>query len=199
MLGTAAVVATGSRTSLVGLVVVAYLITIARPTERSVRSMTWVTVLAAGFIAIAASAGAGPLARFAPSQFSSGTHSAEGNRLDLWGVALRGIWENPWGVGVGNYSAMHRFINAPHNIVLEYTVEVGWLAGLVVLAGLGAAHREAWRRVTGRDGVEIASVFWFQAVGLMVGGEATLTAVPLYLAVLLLTVRSTSSYGARSR
>jgi O-antigen ligase len=75
------------------------------------------------------------------SSFSSVDTSNQG-RLEMWSQAGVTLWEQPWGVGIGNYAltlapfADYRDPYYAHNIYLDVMVESGIIAGMVLIGVL---------------------------------------------------------------
>ncbi|KIM03611.1 MAG: hypothetical protein KU29_11425 [Sulfurovum sp. FS06-10] len=73
------------------------------------------------------------------------------NRVNIYNNTIDMIVDNPWGVGAGNYEYIHplyakvgtpfatNYVNEteiftnPHNIILKFTSELGWIGGLLFI------------------------------------------------------------------
>jgi len=181
-----AVLATGARTSIFGVVLIVVLLGVLDKRKKTSRLFTLASM---GACAIAVGLAVAPPAvieRFSFSELSLARHSTEGNRIDVYRVAIESIVEQPFGIGVGNFSALHRFIQAPHNLILEFATELGWLSAALLIFLWLRANRTAVRLARTGNDQTIAAVFWFQSLGLFLGGEATLPAILLYVTLSLL-------------
>lgn len=61
-------------------------------------------------------------------------------RLHAWQIAQDTITDRVFGIGWGGYQAIAPgLLSYPHNLLLEVTVEGGWVAGIMLIAFLGRA------------------------------------------------------------
>lgn len=149
-------VASGSRGPALFAAGVIVLVT-ARWSLRSARA----TTTAFGFLAIAsltlffnaASLPQGSVQRiqgFIQQQYDSSSEE----RVLAGKAAIDGIGTSPLGLGIGGFARIYNFGTItdriyPHNVVLEMTVEHGWVAGIlfvfIILLGVSRAHLAANR------------------------------------------------------
>lgn len=119
--------------------------------------------------------------------FSSENQGREGNRLDLYETSLKAIYNNIWGYGLGGFSIHHRFITAPHNIILEYLIELGIIISTFFLF-LIAKTLILIKKSKNRDinYIFIESLFIYMLISLLFGGEITIQSLFLYLTMALI-------------
>jgi len=183
------VIGVASRTSVLALGAVALLLLYFDKSTRRIGRATFLGAASALGLSLGfAFASAGALERFSLTQFTLAQHRTEGNRLDVYEVALRSIVQEPLGVGVGNFSSLHRFILAPHNLLLEFAVELGWVAALVLMATWFRANRVACGLARANRERLLVAVFWYQSAAMFLGGEATLPAVLFYIPLSVLAL-----------
>lgn len=125
------------------------------------------------------------VSRFTLESIAPSEHRDEGDRLDIFSLAASLIPEHPFGIGFGNFSTYHRFIVAPHNFILEATLELGWLVGAVfIFLFVTVFSRLRKIAAVGSIGVTfLCMLFLNQFFGLMIGGEMTHQSLLLYVCV----------------
>jgi len=90
-----------------------------------------------------------PIIDRALSSFSTTDGSNQG-RWEMWEYAVESIWEQPWGVGIGNYatyilpSAEYRTPIYAHNTYLDIAAETGVLTLVVWLVWIINTQLRAW-------------------------------------------------------
>ena len=123
--------------------------------------------------------------------------SSPNARTNIWGNALRLIAANPWaGTGFGEFNlawSMTPFVNRPtaffdhtHNLPLQLMVELGLPLALLVLALLGMALWQAWRRATAAVDETSAMAGRTALVLVLLTGLHSLVEYPLWYAYFLL-------------
>lgn len=113
---------------------------------------------------------------------SVAAQSTEGNRLELYNLALRVIAENPFGVGFGGFSTFHRFIVAPHNIFLENAIELGIISAVFFITWSLYIFKLALKNKTKDQYYIVLKVIYiYMLISLMFGGETTIQSFLLYL------------------
>lgn len=137
-------IATGTRSVLVGLGIGAVVWFLSRSKVSFTRKVLWTTPLAAGCVWLAS---ATELRLF---EFTDDAGRASQNvdaRGEIWRQAIRTVGESPlFGAGVGNFSGSETPVfDAPsaHSIVLEAASESGLLAAGFLLFALAASARGA--------------------------------------------------------
>lgn len=121
--------------------------------------------------------------RFRLENWMPSAHRDEGDRLDIYHLAIELIAENPFGIGLGNFSEYHRFIVAPHNLVLESSSELGLFMGLLVcfvVARLLISYRRISQHASSSQQF-MFMLFGNSVLNSMIGGELTLSNFILYL------------------
>lgn len=102
-------------------------------------------------------------------------------RLDLWRAAIEGIISAPLGVGWSHYQALlptgigiTGWEHYPHNLLLEITLEAGWIAGIAFLVAVATAIFRQ-RRATIDNPAEMAmlGLLVFHLANSMVSGDVT--------------------------
>lgn len=171
-----ALLATGSRGP-AAAVVIAVIVTaaLASGRGRAVRILVGLGVVYAGLMVLASATGAGA----ARLQLAlSGRLDNTASRQPFWDAALAEIPSQPFGIGWGNFfSTLPAGLQAsgyriyPHNVLLEATLEGGWLAGAVLLAFIVLA---LWRLARNGDtplGSTLLAIAIFFTVSAMVSGS----------------------------
>jgi O-antigen ligase len=169
------VMLSGSRTGLLGVVVLAAWGLLDRRLSGAARALLLATPLlcAAGWILLEwlAAAQSGPAALGAAARV--GERDASGGRFSIWRDTLALISQHPWlGVGFGEFNfawtltpsaARHpAFFDHTHNLPLQLAAELGLPATLLVLGLLGWALWQAFERswrAPGTQGVALRTSF----------------------------------------
>lgn len=171
-----AMLSTGSRGPVAAAVVAVVVTAIAAPGRgRVVRSLLGLAAVYAGLIILGNATGAGA----ARLQLAlSGRSDNTASRQPFWDAAMAAIPSQPFGIGWGNFfSALPTGLQAngyriyPHNVLLEATLEGGWLAGAALLAFIVLA---LWRLARNADtplGSTLLAIAIFFTVGAMVSGS----------------------------
>ncbi len=187
----AAVVLTASRTGLVSVLLLALWGLLDRRLARGTRAMlaTAPVLYALAWWALAAWAEAGT------HRFGGAERLAEsdisGSRFGIWANSLALVRAHPWGgVGFGEFNFAWTltpfpgrptaFFDHAHNLPLQLAVELGLPLAALVLALLGAALWQAWRRSAADTGARCALM-----MVLMIGLHSLLE-YPLWYAYFLL-------------
>lgn len=114
--------------------------------------------------------------------FSAAAQSTEGNRLDLYKLAILIISENYNGVGFGGFSLFHRFIVVPHNIFLENAIEMGLISAIFfILWSIYIVYLTKKNKSNNLYFIFIKILFIYMLISLMFGGETTVQSFLLYL------------------
>lgn len=125
--------------------------------------------------------------------------SSPNARSNIWGNALRLIAANPWtGIGFGEFNfawTLTAFVNRPtaffdhtHNLPLQLMVELGVPLALLVMALLGLALWQAWRRCARATDQSSALAGRTALVLLLLTSLHSLVEYPLWYAYFLLPV-----------
>jgi len=193
VLSVAAIIKTGSRAVLIlyllSMIIMAAYISVSKSILRILLSIF--VVLGSFILALQLELIPPQIAeRFKMENWLPSAHQDEGDRLDIFGLALELILENPLGVGLGNFSSFHRFIVAPHNFILESTAELGWLAGILFIF-LFAWIFIAYKRISRNADFGIHFLFMIYSNAIlnsMVGGELTHQSFLIYMSAGILVV-----------
>ena len=117
-----------------------------------------------------------------PEAFSSKEQFKEGNRFDIYTLSFNVITQNLLGSGFGGFALFHRFIVAPHNIILEIALEMGFIMVFIFLLWM---FKIIWviRRIELENihTMFFCMLFIYMIISFMFGGEITIQAVLLYL------------------
>ncbi len=189
----------GSRTGIVGVVVLALWgvldRTLSRESRRMLLALPLLFALAYGAMAV--------YGRWAGEAIGAATRLADAGgiespnaRLNIWADALEMIARSPWtGVGFGEFNLAwtltafaHRptaFFDHTHNLVLELAVELGVPLAALVLALLGWALWRAWRRSSAAHGDDAAAARAALLMVLLIGLHS-MVEYPLWYAYFLL-------------
>ncbi len=153
----------------------------------------------------------GVLTYFVPEQYSSRilnpeelsyeNQSVEGNRLQLYDLAVRIIPDNLGGVGFGGFAKFHSFIVAPHNLFLEAAVEMGILIATLFLFW-SVKILFIVRRIPLENGiystfVSVLYVYFF--ISMLFGGELTIQSFFFYLIGTYLLFFRSKNVGGKKR
>ena len=156
LLLTAGVVLTGSRTGMLGVLMLAAWGGLDKQLARPTR----LALLVSPLVFAVFWAGLGAWAHLTAHPFGGETQLTKGDlsssRFGIWANTLALIASHPWlGVGWGEFNFAWSltpfpgrpvaFFDHTHNIVLQFVVELGVPLGLLVLALLGRALWRAWR------------------------------------------------------
>lgn len=60
-------------------------------------------------------------------------------RLEMWGDSLKYALDHIWGIGLGGFSAInskYSFFEYPHNIIIEYLLEVGIIPSIIFIIAI---------------------------------------------------------------
>lgn len=180
-----ALVASGSRGPVVGLIVgvTALLVCLAR--SRRIRRRIPILVLAivAGVLLASQVVPGAAIDRSFAILSSSGSGVETNGRSDLWGLASHSIARHPLlGIGTGGFEAINPEERYPHNLLLESAVElgvVGLLMVLAVIASTFARLRRARLQLPEelRGGVAVVTALFAAAVvNAMLSGDITVNA-----------------------
>ena len=105
----------------------------------------------------------------------SGEISGTATRQPLWLSALHAIPLNPLGVGWGNFATVSTVGSGersyPHNVVLEATVEGGWLVGLLTAALVAVAVWRLWQRANSPLQSAVLALALFLVANAFVSGD----------------------------
>jgi O-antigen ligase len=117
-----------------------------------------------------------------PEAFSSKEQFKEGNRFDLYTLSIDVIKNNLLGTGFGGFALFHRFIIAPHNIIFEIAVEMGFIMVFLFLIWMTRIIRII-RKIENNDITTMffSMLFIYMIISFMFGGEITIQALLLYL------------------
>ncbi|HWK57538.1 MAG TPA: O-antigen ligase family protein [Parapedobacter sp.] len=118
-----------------------------------------------------------------PEGLSYENQSTEGNRLQLYGLALAIIQDNFWGVGFGGFAKFHSFIVAPHNLFLEAAVEMGTLIALLFLLWSMRALLIV-RKIPLENGIYstfVSILYVYSFISMLFAGELTIQSFLFYL------------------
>ena len=95
-------------------------------------------------------------------------------------AAARASWERlgglPWGLGWGGFATQVDLEAGvarqyPHNLLLEVTLESGWICGAFTLAVLGVALGAAWSGTGTQEGRILFAALVFAVVNALVSGD----------------------------
>ena len=139
-------VMTGSRGPVLAALIAALAVVVSSPifAKHRVRSTLGFITLGVVIVWLGLRSGSDGLDRIL-----GGSETSNAAREALWQKAIKGIQENPLGVGWGMFSPPGLEHGYPHNLVLEVGVEAGWfplVAFIVLLAA--TAIRGAYRATT---------------------------------------------------
>jgi len=183
------VIATGSRTSLLGVAAVAVYFGFRKGDTVGTSRLIVLGAASLGFVALLGATIAGDAVwRFTPGELGGRRLSEEGSRFDLWRTALEGTSADAFGLGPGNYSTIHRAVNSPHNIFLEYWVELGFAAFLILAVATVRAARAARTLKSTSQHLDIVALFLYSLTNMIFSGEATYPALPMYAAMAIILV-----------
>jgi O-antigen ligase len=173
----------GTKAPLLGLLLTGFAMVPLALMDGATRTRVWATLIVGlagltGVLAYLASARI-HVGRRILGLLSGDWGASGGSRLALWQETLDLIPESPAGIGWGRFSEWiqvfhyENLLRHPHNIVLEITVEAGWLAGAAFLAlvalttsrSILAVYRGATmpsgHGAVGELVVPVALIYWF--------------------------------------
>ena len=114
--------------------------------------------------------------------FSEQNQLKEGNRFDLYVLAIDVISSNPIGTGLGGFAKFHRFIVVPHNILLEIAVELGlFLMSIFILWSFSVFKKIRRFKKNTVSSLFISVLFTYLFISFLFGGEVTIQLVLLYI------------------
>lgn len=117
-----------------------------------------------------------------PEGLSVENQSKEGNRLDLYLLAISVISDNPLGYGLGGFAMHHRFIVVPHNIFLEAAIEFGVLFAMILIGWIFIQVKKIKKMPLNNPYTTfIAVLFLYNVISFLFGGELTIQCLILYL------------------
>lgn len=117
-----------------------------------------------------------------PEAFSSKEQFKEGNRFDIYTLSFNVITHNLLGSGFGGFALFHRFIVAPHNIILEIALEMGFIMVFIFLLWMFKIIRVIRRiELENVQTMFFCMLFIYMIISFMFGGEITIQALLLYL------------------
>ncbi|MGQ0693811.1 O-antigen ligase family protein [Acinetobacter baumannii] len=122
-------------------------------------------------------------ARYSLEAMSVEENSDEGDRVQLWIVALGIIGSNFWGIGSGNF-LNYSFVAVPHNFFLELAVEYGIIASTLVFFLLCYAvynMKESVKKYYGFNNIFFSFLFASQIFNALLGGELSIQSLLLYV------------------
>ncbi|MDM1500005.1 O-antigen ligase family protein [Myroides odoratimimus] len=119
---------------------------------------------------------------FDPKGLSVESQSVEGNRFQLYDVAIDVIYNNPLGSGFGGFAKHHSFIIAPHNIFLEFGVELGFVFMLLFMIWCFCIIKKIMcvKKLDFYKGFYF-TLFFYLFLSSLFGGEITIQALLLYI------------------
>lgn len=114
--------------------------------------------------------------------FTVAEQSTEGNRLDLYKLAILIVSDNYTGVGFGGFTLFHGFVVVPHNIFLENAIEMGIMSVILfILWSIYIAYLTKKNKSNNLYFIFIKILFIYMLISLMFGGETTIQSFLLYL------------------
>ncbi|WP_166649350.1 O-antigen ligase family protein [Brachybacterium sp. AG952] len=110
--------------------------------------------------------------------FTLEDRSSEARRV-IWAESLRVAGDNPLGVGWGQLFAFMRpgrmldsgVAQYPHNLILEVTVEAGWIPAIVLVVVIGYALFRQQQATVGTTETAMLALLVFALVTVMVSGD----------------------------
>jgi len=117
-----------------------------------------------------------------PQALSWERQSTEGNRYELYQLAAKIIPNHIEGTGFGGFATFHSFIVAPHNIFLEAAIELGLLAGVLLLIwSLKVIRKIRAIPLNDINSTFLSVTFVYFLVSFLFGGELTIQCLLLYI------------------
>ena len=124
--------------------------------------------------------------RYSLESVSIEENSDDGDRIQLWGIALLIMKSNFWGIGSGNF-LNYSFVAVPHNFLLEIAVEYGVIASLLSLMVLIYSFynmKKSIKNYHNFSNIFFCFLFLNQIVNSMLGGELSIQSLLLYVCII---------------
>lgn len=169
---TFALLASGSRGPLLGVIVAIAVVLILSPRRPGLVLMLFVVLVVGSSIAYAFRS-APELSRARIVDVARGSEDRSSlERLSLFSIAREQIAAHPFGLGWGGFQGpapgAYRY---PHNLVLEVFVEAGWFPGLMVLGWIIITWLRARGRARDLQGSIAFALLTFTLVNALVSGD----------------------------
>jgi O-antigen ligase len=172
-----ALISTGSRGPVFSCAAAVLLVaTVALGRYRLLRALAALGTIAAGWFLLTEATGLGAT-RITNSV--TGEYSLTGSRTGLWAEAVQGIAAHPIGIGWGNFWAQlspaerldSGYNQYPHNVLLEVTLEAGWLAGAALVVFVVASLLRLYRVSSSPEGSALLGIAVFFVLNALVSGD----------------------------
>ncbi|MGG6231752.1 O-antigen ligase family protein [Tenacibaculum sp. SDUM215027] len=117
-----------------------------------------------------------------PKSLSTERQSVEGNRFQLYQLSWDILEKSVGGHGFGAFAKFHAFIVAPHNVILEISIELGILITICFLIWIYVILKRIRKmNIESVNVLFICNLFVYSLISSMFGGELTLQNLLLYL------------------